>query len=167
MTTDLIRTCDKHFISPSRKPVIWFICSPKPKVQLNSEDQEVTGFKDLKEWNRHKIWIVLCCFVRCWFLIFPQLWCGHWPHKVHAFLSEFLVKWIILRNVYREALGVNHELAVIRAFEESFSTFKSLENNFEIVSLCYLAFLKAWPDWAWSIIIAALDTATVVIGQSA
>ena len=47
------------------------------------------------------------------------------------------------------------------------SNFKSLKNNFEIVSLCYLAFLKAWPDWARSVIIAALDTATVVIGQSA
>ena len=62
---------------------------------------------------------------------------------------------------------MNHELAVIRALEESFQAFKSLKNNFEIVSLCPLAFLKAWPDWARSVIIAALDTATVVIGQSA
>ena len=55
-----------------------------------------------------------------WLLIFPQLWSGHRPHKVHAFLSKFLVKRIILRDVNWKAFRMDHKLTVIRALGKVF-----------------------------------------------
>ena len=92
---------------PSKNPVIWFICSPNPKVQLKNVEEPVENKRLLLKNKCVKPWLIFLLNIST---TFPELRGWHRSDKVHASLAKLLEEGVVFRDLYGETLRVENQL---------------------------------------------------------